>query len=89
MDTAKILKHDAVINLPVGSAFYVRLKELLVFMAESYTEQQLKEFESIVAQKGELTDEWMVHMTTLVLLIRAIEDKAEENGLIVDATTTP
>jgi hypothetical protein len=84
MEKMKGLKTDAVINLPIGSSFYVKLKELLVFLAEDKTDEQIKDFEIAINEKKEITQEWMAHLFTVVLLIRAIEDKAEENDLLED-----
>ncbi len=52
--------------------------------AEDKTDEQIKDFEIAINEKKEITEEWMVHLFTVVLLIRAIEDKAEENGLLED-----
>jgi hypothetical protein len=84
MEKMKGLKSDAIVNLPIGSSFYVKLKELLVFLAEDKTDDQIKEFETAINEKKEITEEWMAHLFTVVLLVRAIEDKAEETGLLTD-----
>jgi hypothetical protein len=88
MEKMKGLKQDAVVNLPIGTSFYVKLKELLVFLAEDKTEQEIKDFEIAINEKKEINEEWMSHLFTVVLLIRAIEDKAEETGLLEDKEIT-
>jgi len=88
MEKMKGLKKDAVVNLPIGTSFYVKLKELLVFLAEDKTDDQIKEFETTIVEKKEITEEWMSNLFTVVLLIRAIEDKAEESGLLEDKEVT-
>ena len=88
MEKMKGLKKDAVVNLPIGTSFYVKLKELLVFLAEDKTDDQIKEFETAIVEKKEITEEWMSNLFTVVLLIRAIEDKAEESGLLEDKEVT-
>ena len=88
METMKGLKQDAVVHLPIGTSFYVKLKELLVHLAEDKTDQQIKDFEIAINEKKEINEEWMSHLFTVVLLIRAIEDKAEESGLLEDKEIT-
>lgn len=84
METTKLLKHDAVVNLPIGSAFYVKLKELLMFMAGERTEEELLQLQDAISNQKEVSEEWMIHFTTLAMLIRAIEDKADKDGLLED-----
>lgn len=88
MEKMKGLKKDAVVLLPIGTSFYIKLKELLVFLAEDKTEDQIKDFEVAISEKKEINEEWMAHLFTVVLLVRAIEDKAEETGLIEDVEIT-
>jgi hypothetical protein len=77
----KMLKSDAIIDIPIGSAFYGRLKECLVFFAQSYTNEQLIEFEKVVNDNLEMAD-WMKHLSTIMILESAIEEKADKMGLI-------
>ena len=80
MEKMKVLKNDAVVHLPIGTAFYLKLKDLLVYLTEDKTDEQIKEFEVAINEKKEITEDWMAHLFTVVLLIRALEDKAETDG---------
>jgi len=88
MEKMKVLKNDAVVLLPIGTAFYIKLKELLVYLAEDKTDEQIKEFEVAINEKKEITEDWMSHLFTLVLLIRALEDKAETDGQLEEKEIT-
>lgn len=88
MEKMNVLKRDAIVKLPIGTAFYIKLKELLVYMTEDKTDEQIKEFEAAINEKKEITEEWMSHLFTVVLLIRAIEDKAAEDGLMEEKEIT-
>lgn len=88
METAKVLKHDTVIDLRIGSSFYVRLKELLGYLTDNVSEEDLEEFDRIIKAKEEIKKDWMAHMTTVILLIKAFEEKAEKEGYIVDQDIT-
>ena len=57
-------------------------------MTEDKTDEQIKEFEVAINEKKEITEEWMSHLFTVVLLIRAIEDKAAEDGLMEEKEIT-
>jgi hypothetical protein len=88
MEKMKVLKNDAVVLLPIGTAFYIKLKELLVYLAEDKTDEQIKEFEVAINEKKEITEDWMSHLFTVVLLIRALEDKAETDGQLEEKEIT-
>lgn len=88
MEKMKVLKNDAVVLLPIGTAFYIKLKELLVYLAEDKTDEQIKEFEVAINEKKEITEDWMAHLFTVVLLIRALEDKAETDGQLEEKEIT-
>lgn len=88
METVKVLKPDAVVSIPIGSSFYVKLKELLGYFTETRTEEELQQFDTLLKEKKEITEDWMNHMTTVILLIRAFEEKADELGLITDQELT-
>jgi hypothetical protein len=88
MEKMKVLKNDAVVHLPIGTAFYLKLKDLLVYLTEDKTDEQIKEFEVAINEKKEITEDWMAHLFTVVLLIRALEDKAEADGFLEDKEIT-
>jgi hypothetical protein len=88
MEKMKVLKNDAIVLLPIGTAFYIKLKELLVYLAEDKTDEQIKEFEVAINEKKEITEDWMSHLFTVVLLIRALEDKAETDGQLEEKEIT-
>jgi hypothetical protein len=88
MEKMKVFKSDAVVYLPIGTAFYLKLKDLLVFLMEDKTDEQIKEFETAIIEKKEITEDWMAHLFTVVLLIRALEDKAEVDGHLEEKNVT-
>jgi hypothetical protein len=88
MEKMKVFKSDAVVHLPIGTAFYLKLKDLLVFLMEDKTDEQIKEFETAIVEKKEITEDWMAHLFTVVLLIRALEDKAEVDGFLEEKDVT-
>jgi hypothetical protein len=88
MEKMKVLKSDAIIHLPIGTAFYLKLKDLLVYLTEDKTDEQIKDFETAILEKKEITEDWMAHLFTVVLLIRALEDKAETDGQLEEKEIT-
>ena len=52
------------------------------------TDEQIKEFEVAINEKKEITEDWMAHLFTVVLLIRALEDKAETDGQLEEKEIT-
>lgn len=84
MATIKKIKKDAIVKVNLGTGFIQKLQELLMFIANQHTTDELVEFRDIVSKKETLKD-WMEHLTTISVLIREFETKAQEQGFIIDS----
>ena len=56
MEKMKVLKNDAVVHLPIGTAFYLKLKDLLVYLTEDKTDEQIKELREICKEMHEIEE---------------------------------
>lgn len=89
MDTIKLIKPEAIIDIKVGTGFLQRIQHVLIFLAKDLTPEQLAQYKKESDEKIPFTEEWMDHVTTLSTLLKEIETKADEQGFSyeVDATT--
>lgn len=87
MDKIKMIKKDAAIEIKIGAPFLQKIQKLLVYVASTITPEQLeqykKEAESFKSD-SEFSEDWMEHITTLSILLKEIETKAEEQGFTYD-----
>jgi hypothetical protein len=85
MSTIKMIKKDAVINIGIGTGFLQNLQQLLFYVAKDISTEQLEEYKKQAEAKQEFTEDWMSHLTTISVLIKEIEKKAEEQNQTYDA----
>lgn len=77
----KFLKNDAIVKIDVGSGFVQRIQQILMFILKDVSQEKIEEYRQMVVDKKELTEPWMEHVTTISVLLKEIEDKADAQGL--------
>jgi len=72
--SVKMIKKDAVINL----------QHLLFYIGKDLSMEQIEQYKKEAEAKQEFSEDWMTHVTTISVLIKEIEKKAEEQGHVYD-----
>ena len=84
----KMIKKEASIEIKVGAGFLQKIQKLLFFIAANVSEEEIEQYkkEAENSQKPdfEFTEDWMNHITTLSILLKEIETKAEEQGFVYE-----
>lgn len=80
MEKVKMIKHNAVIDIKIGTGFLQKLQKMLLFVTMDITPEQMELYKILTEKNEELTEPWMDHLTTLSILLKEIETKAEEQG---------
>jgi hypothetical protein len=76
----KLIKHDAIIDIKIGTGFLQKLQQMLVFMTADLSPEDLELYRKLNEENNGFTEPWMDHLTTLSVLLKEIETKAEEQG---------
>lgn len=84
MATIKTIKKDAIVKVDLGTGFIQKLQELMMFIANQHSTEELNKFKEL-ATTGQPLEDWMTHLTTISVLIREVEAKADEQGFIQDS----
>ena len=84
MAIVKMIKGDAQIQITVGTNFLKELQSLLFYLAKDATPESLEEYKRLAEAKEPFTEDWMTHITTISILIKELEGKAEEQGFIYE-----
>lgn len=84
MDTIKMIKPDAVVDIKIGTGFLQKIQNLLMYLAKDLTPDQLAQYKKEADEKIPFTEEWMTHITTISILLKEIEVKADEQGFAYD-----
>ena len=85
MDKIKMIKKDAVIQVGIGTGFLQQIQKVVLFLVKDIKQEQLEDYKKQAELKSkdnsyEFTEEWMTAFTTLSILLRDIEQKADEQG---------
>lgn len=86
-DKITLIKKDAIIPLSVGSNFIHRIQQALLFFTDDKTDEEMESFNRALLE-GTPLEGWMVHVETLILLMRGIEESAINNGMTVEQDIT-
>lgn len=84
MDKIKMIKPDAIIDIKIGTGFLQQIQHLLMFLAKDLKPEQLEQYKKEADEKITFTEEWMSHVTTVSILLKEIETKADEQGFSYD-----
>lgn len=80
MPVVKMIKSDAQIPVVFGAPFVQRLQSLMLYITDSHTEEELISFKNLIENKEELTEPWMDHLYTMMILLQEIESSAEKSN---------
>ena len=76
----KLFRHNAIIDIKIGTGFLQKLQQMLVFLTIDRTAEELETYRQLNEENQGFTEPWMDHLTTLSVLLKEIETKAEEQG---------
>lgn len=79
--SVKLLKNDAIVNIGIGAGFLQRIQQILLFILQDISQEKIEEYKQLLNEKKEMTEPWMEHITTISVLLRDIEIKADEQEL--------
>lgn len=77
----KFLKNDAIVKIGLGAGFVLKLQQVLMHILNDIPKEKIEEYKQLLAEQKELNEPWMEPVTTLSVLLREIEVKADEQDL--------
>jgi len=83
----KVIKKDAVIDIKVGTGFLQKLQKVMMSIAANVTEEDIEKYKTEaekIKDGHQFTEDWMDNLTTMSILLKELETKAEEQGFTYD-----
>jgi hypothetical protein len=83
----KMIRKEAVVDIKIGSAMLELLHESLMLLTKDRSSEDLEKFKSEIQKfdtttlQGSFSEDWMSILMTLSILVREVENKAEEQNL--------
>lgn len=84
MGTIKVIKSDAVIGIEIGTGFLQKLQKVYFSLIQQLTPEQIEMYNKCAESNTEFPDEIMDYVMTMTVLIKEIEQRAEQQGLTLD-----
>lgn len=84
MPAIKMIKSDAQIPIVFGAPFIQRIQAIMLFLTETRSVEELNSFKELIEKKEELSDPWMDHLQTIMILLQEIESSAEKTNQITE-----
>lgn len=78
--TIEMIRKDALIPVTIGTGFYARLREVLLFSIQHKTQEEILDANKQI-ESGNVTEDWVRHYETMAVLCKEIEKQATENGM--------
>ena len=78
-----MIKQDAIIKIEIGTGFLQKIQKLFVFLINDLTPEQLELYKKEAETKKpeeDFSEEWMEQLSTLFILLKEIETKANDQG---------
>jgi hypothetical protein len=84
MAKIKMIKNDAVVQIGIGAGFMQKIQTMLMNITSKLSMDDIKTYKELVDNSQPFTETWMEDVTILTTLLKELEDKANEQGLIFE-----
>jgi hypothetical protein len=78
--SVEMIRKDALIPVTIGTGFYARLREMLLYLLKDKSQEEILEANRQI-ESGNVTEDWIRHYETTVVLCKEIEKQASEHGM--------
>jgi hypothetical protein len=80
-----IIKEDAICEIKMSTGYYKRIQQVIGFIIENKPVSVIQEAHKTIAAK-KITEQWVYHYETLLILCKEFEKDARANGHIEQMT---
>lgn len=84
-ETIEMIKPETLVKIEMSSGFYKKIQDLLGFILSGKSSEELSSAHAQISSQT-VTEEWVAHYETLLILAREFENTARSNGFIVKVT---
>lgn len=80
-----IIKEDAICEIKMSTGYYKRIQQAIGFIIENKPISVIQEAHKSIAER-KVTEQWVYHYETLLILCKEFEKDARANGFIEQMT---
>lgn len=80
-----VIKPETLVSISMSSGYYRKIQSALAFLISGKSTEELNSAHQQISSQ-DITDEWVSHYETLLILAKEFEDVARKEGFIVQVT---
>jgi len=80
-----VIKPETLVSISMSSGYYRKIQSALVFFISGKSTEELNSAHQQISSQ-DITEEWVSHYETLLILAKEFEDVARKEGFIVQVT---
>lgn len=81
----EVIKPETVVKVSMSSGFYKRIQDIMADFLAGKTSEEINSAHEQISSNN-ITDEWVQHYETLLILAKEFEELARKEGFIVSVT---
>lgn len=78
-DKIKVIEPTAVVDISIGTEYYKRIQDLVMFLLKDVSDEDLKDALQQI-NNSNITTEWVKHYETLLIFASSYENKILDAG---------
>lgn len=75
----ELIVPEAVVEIPMSTGYYQKIQHMLTFLLEGKSAEDISKAHEQITNQA-ITEPWVSHYETLLILCREFEQKAKDNG---------
>ena len=80
-----VIKEDAIVSIKMSTGYYKRIQNVIGFLVEGKPTKEIQKAHQSIASRN-VTDPWVYHYETLLILCKEFEKAAHEGNFIEKMT---
>jgi len=81
----EVIMPSAIVEIKMSTGYYQKVQAIVGFFVKGKTSEQMQEAHNQIKDQN-ITEEWVGHYETILILCREFESKAQEQGFVQKVT---
>lgn len=81
----EVIMPSAIVEVKMSTGYYQKIQSIVGFFVKGKTPEQMQDAHNQIKEQN-ITEEWVSHYETILILCREFETKAQEQGFVQKVT---
>lgn len=83
--TVEVIMPSAIVEIKISTGYYQRIQAIVAFFVQGKSAEEMQNAHTQIKDQN-ITEEWVSHYETILILCREFESKAQEQGFVQKVT---